>query len=308
MIKEAVTPIAIFVYNRPEILENTLEALKDNYGIENHPLIFFCDGPKINSSPETILNIKKVNELIDKINWGLSVKKIVKKENCGLANSLVEGISSVLNNYDRVIVLEDDIKTSKYFLKFMNDGLDKYVNVDIVASISGFNYPLDNVEYSKETFFLLGADCWGWATWKRSWDLFEIDGSILLKKLIKSKCIKHFDFNGNYKFSNMLRKTIKVNHSWAVKWYASMYLAKKITLYPLNSLVQNIGDKGTNVQQNNKKMLGYEIKDTPIIYFETELSESKYMKKMISNHFAKYYNLLYRCFNFIEQKLSTLFK
>jgi hypothetical protein len=304
--EKTITPIAIFVYNRPEILSLTLNALKNNVGIENHPLIFFCDGPKANSTKETIFNISQVHDIIDNIDWALSVTKISKKENRGLANSLVEGITTVLKDFDRVIVLEDDIKTSKYFLQFMNDGLVKYENCETVASISGFNYPLENTKYTKETFFLLGSDCWGWATWKRGWDLFEIDGKILLEKLIKSKKVKHFDFNGNYKFSNMLKKTIKVNHSWAVKWYASTYLSNKITLYPLHSLVQNIGDKGTNVQQNNKKMLGYETKDAPISYFETDLTESIYMRKIISNHFGKYYNIFYRFYNFIEQKLTNL--
>ncbi len=301
-------PIAIFVFDRPEILQETLDALSKNEGVENHPLIFFCDGPKEDSSEERLNNIRKVADLIEDIEWASDVKVFKKEKNAGLANSIVAGVSQVLDEYDKIIVLEDDIKTSRYFLKYMRDALTLYEDNMDVASITGFNYPLENLETDKQTFFLRGTDCWGWATWKRGWELFESDGTILLDQLTKAKAIRHFDFLGNYKFSKMLKKTIVKNHSWAVKWYASAYLANKLTLYPVKSLVQNIGDKGTNVKQNNTKILGSDIADSPVLKFETDAIESVEMHKRISEHFGKYYNIFYRGYNFLEQRIKKLIR
>ena len=296
-------PIAIFVFDRPGILQETLDALSKNEGIENYSIIFFCDGPKENSSKEHLNNINKVAEVIENINWTKDIQVYKKDKNAGLADSIVSGVSQVLEIYDSIIVLEDDIKTSPYFLKYMRDALEIYRNCDDVASISGFNYPLENVDPGKETFFLRGTDCWGWATWKQEWKLFEPDGRILLDKLKSSGSIHHFDFFGKYKFSRMLEKTIRVNHSWAVKWYASAYVANKLTLYPIKSLVQNIGDKGTNVKQNNMKMLGFDVSQKPISNFENNIVESVVMHRMIANHFGRYYNIFYRGYNYIEQKV-----
>lgn len=300
-------PIAIFVFDRPEILQETLDALSRNEGIEDYSLIFFCDGPKENSSAERLNNIQRVSTVIENITWTQDIKVYKKNKNVGLADSIVSGVSQVLETYDNIIVLEDDIKTAPYFLKYMRDALEIYKDCEDVASITGFNYPLENLNIDKETFFLRGTDCWGWATWKRGWELFEPDGTILLNKLKDSGSIYHFDFFGKYKFSKMLEKTIKVNHSWAVKWYASAYVANKVTLYPVKSLVQNIGDKGTNVKQNNMQMLGFSVSEKPIIQFEKNIIESEIMHKKISDHFGKYYNIFYRGYNFLEQKVRNLF-
>jgi hypothetical protein len=297
-------PIAIFVFDRPDILQETLDALSKNQGIEKHQLIFFCDGPCENENSVRLKNIEKVYKVIESIKWSKDVKVFKKSKNFGLANSIVNGVSQVLNDYENVIVLEDDIKTSPFFLKYMRDSLLLYKNNLDVVSISGFNYPLENINVDYETFFLKGTDCWGWATWQRGWAFFEPDAKILLRKINEKKIKKHFDFNGNYKFSKMLKKTIRKNHSWAVKWYASAYLANKYTLYPVKSLVKNIGDKGTNVKQNNLKMLGHDISMKEIVSFEIKVEQSEFMYAQISNHFAKYYNIFYRIHNFLEQKIK----
>jgi hypothetical protein len=144
-------------------------------------------------------------------------------------------------------VLEDDMVTSPWFLRYMNDALECYKDEEQVISIHGYIYPVK--AKLPETFFLKGADCWGWATWKRGWDLFEPDGQKLLSELRARDLTYQFDFDGAYGYTNDLEEQVNGTiNSWAIRWYASAFLLGKITLYPGSSLIHNIGidDSGTH--------------------------------------------------------------
>jgi len=292
-------PIVVFAYNRPEVLKETLFALKNNIGIADHTLIFFCDGPKANAGTADLQKINQVRSLIQDINWSKAVIVNVKDKNEGLANSIVKGITEVLNEYDAIIVLEDDIKTSPFFLRYMVDALNIYKKEEDVISISGYNYPIQSSS-AEETFFIRGADCWGWATWKRGWKLFENDGQLLFDALVESDLLYDFNFSGSYKYSTMLKKTIKVNHSWAVKWYASAYLNNKLTLYPRDSLVENIGagTNGTNTKNENPLVFSGIKINAPIINFEKQIKEDKTMRRAMADHMRKFTNIRFRILNY----------
>jgi hypothetical protein len=126
----------------------------------------------------------------------------------------------------------------------MNEALDTYEYEDRVISITGYIYPVR--QELPETFFLRGADCWGWATWKRGWDIFNSDGSALLREIEASGQQDDFNFGGSYLYTHMLREQVEGrNSSWAIRWYASAFLKNKLTLYPGLSVVRNIGIDGS---------------------------------------------------------------
>jgi hypothetical protein len=163
-----------------------------------------------------------------------------------LARNIVEGISELIVKFGELIVLEDDLVTAPHFLSFMNEGLTCYRDEAGVISLSAYVYPVACT--LPETFFIRGADCWGWATWKRGWDLFESDGGKLLAELKGRKLCRTFDFNGSFGYTRMLRAQIAGRtDSWAIRWYASAFLNNKLTLYPGCSLIRNIGNDGTGV-------------------------------------------------------------
>lgn len=299
-------PILIFAYNRPEVLKCTIKSLFENFGFEQHPIIIYCDGPKINAKDEDKKNIANIQEIIKSFNWPNLPTIIIQKENLGLAKSIVNGVTETLKIFEQVIVLEDDIQTSPYFLDFMTKSLIFYKDHPDVISITGFNYPLDNNSIPDETFFLKGTECWSWATWRKGWYYFEIDGQKLYNKLKKRKLFYYFDFKGSYNFSGMLKKTIKINHSWAVKWYASAYLADKYTLYPKYSLVENIGEQGTNQSQNHRKMLGKIEQLKPISNFNKNVVQSDLAYNSIARHFKIYNNIIYRIYNFLIEKIVNV--
>ncbi|MDD4082332.1 MAG: glycosyltransferase [Sphaerochaetaceae bacterium] len=154
-------PIVLFVYSRLDHTKRTVEALKNNLLADESNLIIFSDAPKNEKSKKAVEEVRKY---IHSIKGFKSVKIIERKNNVGLANSIIDGVTKVVNKYGKIIVLEDDLVTSKYFLNFMNDSLELYKNESKVISISGYTYPVGGLA---ETFFIKGTDCWGWATWKR---------------------------------------------------------------------------------------------------------------------------------------------
>lgn len=240
-------PIALFVYDRPEHTRKTVIALLDNELAGQSDLFIFSDGAKKSASESNVLEVRRY---IKTITGFKSVTIIERPANLGLAKSVIDGVTAICDRYGKIIVLEDDLITSPYFLRFMNQALSKYALDEQVISIHGYCYPVANGLPSM--FFLRGADCWGWATWKRGWDLFEQDARKLYAALQAGGETKEFDFEGHYGYTEMLRQQIdgKIN-SWAIRWYASAFLAHKLTLYPGVSLVQNIGNDNSGTHRGD---------------------------------------------------------
>lgn len=236
-------PIVLFVYNRPWHTQQTIEALEKNELARESELFIYSDAAK-NASDSA--QVTKVREYIRSINGFKKITIIERKKNWGLANSIIDGVTTIVNQYGKIIVLEDDLVTSSHFLKFMNTSLLMYENEINVACIHGYIYPIKDLP---ETFFIRGADCWGWATWKDKWAIFEPDGQKLLDELKQKNLSKEADFSNTTNYSQMLKDQILGNNnSWAVRWYISAFLKEMLCLYPGKSYVQNIGtdDSGTH--------------------------------------------------------------
>ncbi|KKP37069.1 MAG: hypothetical protein UR23_C0008G0002 [Candidatus Roizmanbacteria bacterium GW2011_GWA2_32_13] len=279
------SPIVLFVYNRPEHTQKTVESLQKNFLAEESDLFIFSDGPK---NDLDVVKVQEVRNYIKKISGFKSTAISEKDKNLGLANSIISGVTDIVNKFGKIIVLEDDMISSPYFLEFMNEALDIYGNEKKVISIHGYIYPIKNKLKEKlpETFFLKGADCWGWATWKRGWNLFEPDGGKLLRELEERNLLHEFDFNGSYPYSNMLRRQIAgQNDSWAIRWYASAFLRDKLTLYPRESLIQNIGLDNSGTHAGNSY-----LKETALVKEKIEISripaeENVTAKKILARYF-----------------------
>jgi hypothetical protein len=230
-------PIALFVYRRPEHTRACLDKLKANALADQSDLFVFSDGPR---NPEAAEGVSRVRALLQGLTGFRSVTVVARETNLGLAKSIISGVTDIVDRFGQVIVLEDDLVTSPHFLRYMNEALDLYRDREEVAGIHAYIYPVQG--NLPDTFFLRGADCWGWATWKRGWALFDPDGKNLLARLRAQGLTHAFDRNGAYPYTRMLEDQIAGrNDSWAVRWYASAFLAEKLTLYPGRSLVKNIG-------------------------------------------------------------------
>lgn len=275
----SLAPIVLFTYDRLDHTKRTIEALKNNKLADQSELIIYSDAAKNQKSQE------KVNQLrsyLKSVEGFKSVQVIEQKENIGLAESIITGVSRVVEQYSRVIVLEDDLETSPFFLTYMNEGLERFDNHDRVASIHGYRYPIA----SDECFFIKGADCWGWATWKNKWELFEPNGQVLLNQIMESKLSHEFDCDGNYPYLKMLKDQIEGNNdSWAVRWRASAFLNNQLTLYYKGSLVKNIGNDNSGTHSSLTNQFDVDLISEYNGIPEIEVEESVKHKKL----FGRFY-------------------
>lgn len=261
MTESKFAPIALFTYCRPWHTQKTVEALLANHESSETDLYIFSDAPKNEKAIEGVLNTRKY---IHTITGFKNVHIIEREKNWGLANSLIDGISKIVNEYGKVIVVEDDIVASPFFLQYMNEGLELYKNDNKVASIHAYVYPTQ--KKLPETFFIQGADCWGWATWKRAWDIFNSNTQELLDEIVQKKLQRKFDFDYTYPYVDMLKNQIngKVN-SWAIRWYASAFLKDMYTLYPGQAMAKQIGMDGVGATHSGKTdIYNVELCMTPI--------------------------------------------
>jgi hypothetical protein len=193
-------------------------------------------------------------------------------------------VTEIVNRFGKIIVVEDDILTSPYFLKFMNEALALYRDEEQVISVLGYLYPMK--AQLPETFFLKDNECWGWATWKRGWDLFEPDGCKLLAELERRKLTRKFDINGSYPFTQILRDHIKGRLStWDIHWQASAFLHDKLTLYPGRSLVNNIGHDSSGEHCEETTCFDVEVSQTPIKIEKIPLLESAFALAQLESYF-----------------------
>jgi len=234
-------PIALFVYSRPKHLQKCIDSLLANPEAPDSDIFIFSDGPK---REEHRPQVEKVRDLVRNVVGFKSVNLIARNTNLGLSRSIISGVTEILSNYESAVILEDDLVVSNCFLHYMNRALSMYREDESVASIHGYCYPVKTT--LPETFFIQGADCWGWATWRRAWKHFDEDGSRLLQQLRERKLQRKFDFDRVHPYEKMLKDQIRgKNDSWAIRWYASAFLKGMFTLYPGRSQVSNIGFDGS---------------------------------------------------------------
>ncbi len=270
-------PIAIFAFNRPGHLSNLFTTLLTNPEAEFSEIYLFIDGPRTHDEKKLTSETKKIGLDFSKF---LNLNIFQNEKNLGLSESILGGIDKVLLTHDRVIVLEDDLELSPNFLRFINRGLEVHKSDLSVASIQGFS--LIDLRPPETSYFLRGADCWGWATWSNRWESLVRDPRILLDQLRKRKLTRNFDLNGAYPYTNLLeRNCAGVVDSWAIRWHASMFLEEKFSLYPAKSLVKNMGRDGSGTHGGNPKESQPDFTEKPIEYSWTKPQEiPRFVRKL----------------------------
>ncbi|MCS6833270.1 MAG: hypothetical protein NZ521_06830, partial [Flammeovirgaceae bacterium] len=280
-------PIVLFVYNRPKHTLRTLEALAQNALSGESVLFIFCDGAKALATKEERNAIAEVRKIVRSKQWCKEVHIVERHENWGLANSIMAGVTSIIRKYGKVIVLEDDILTSRGFLTFMNQALDLYEHESSVMHVSGYLPPVSSS--LPTTFFLRLATCWGWATWKRAWEKFNPNPHDHLDFLMKNHLLDTFDLDGANPFSAQLIANAEGTlYTWAIKWYASIFRESGLSLHPYPSLTQNFGNDGSGQSTDARaahfswSSLAENISPAPI-----PLEESLQARKAVAEFYKK---------------------
>ena len=235
------SPILLFVYNRPAHTRRCIESLSRNSLAVESELFIYADGAKDQTVSD---EVEEVRQYIRSIQGFKKVTLIERNENWGLARNIIDGVSTQVQKYGKVIVLEDDLVVAPHFLRFMNDALETYQDEPKVGHIQACDFTQD--ASLPDTFLIKWTGSWGWATWDRAWKHFNPNGKELLQELETRKLTYTFDFNGKYGFTRMLRRQIEgKNNSWAIRWNASLFLKDILSLNVGRSLVQNEGFDGS---------------------------------------------------------------
>lgn len=263
-------PIALFVYNRPKHTERTLKFLQQNELAAESRLFIFSDGPKTPADQEKVQELRDYLKTVDGFR---SVEIIERKENLGLANSIIAGVSRLVKDYGQIIVFEDDLISSSHTLTYFNEALNVYRKEEKVMHIGAYMYPLKD-EQLPESFFYRAATSWGWATWERAWQHFEPNIDVLLKQFDAPKR-NAFSIEKTMNFWKQMQDFKKGrNNSWAIRWYASIFLKGGLTLNPAQSLVNNIGHDGSGIHSGINDIYNVVINPKPVKTFPTEIKEN----------------------------------
>ena len=236
-------PVALFVYARPEHTRKTVEALQMNELAAETDLMVFSDAARTDDK-EGAVAVDAVREYVAGITGFNSLTVHHRSENYGLAKSIISGVTEVVEQFGRVIVLEDDIVTSPGFLRFMNDALERYQDESKVWHISGWNYPISPAGLP-EAFFYRVMHCWGWATWAEKWSGFDKNPERLMREW-DSGMISRFNLDGAAdSWGQVTANASGQLNTWAVFWYAAIFEQDGLCLQPTVSFVRNIGFDGS---------------------------------------------------------------
>ena len=277
-------PILLFVYNRPEHTRRCIESLTRNALAANSTLYIYADGAKDTTQQSAV---DEVRSYLRTISGFKTMNLIERKDNWGLARNIIDGVTTQVNRYGKVIVLEDDLVVAPYFLQFMNDALETYKDEPKVGHIQACDFTQD--PSLPETFLIKWTGSWGWATWERAWKHFNPDGKALLEELEQRKLTYTFDFNGKYGFTRMLRRQIEgKNNSWAIRWNASLFLKDILSLNVGRSLVQNEGFDGSGTNCGGGGLYASNLHLAPLpVQKISPIEENKAARQAFVRYYAR---------------------
>lgn len=302
-------PVVVFSYNRPNHLRRTLEALSKNDLASESVLYIYCDGPKPDATEEQKQKIIANREVAHAATGFKEIHVSEADKNKGLANSIISGVTEVIGIYGKVVVLEDDLLTSPYFLNYMNAALDFYQNRPAVMSISANRPPADKMEipsdYHYDVFVCLRSYSTGWGTWKDRWDRVDWTMDYLDEFLKHREQINAFNRAGDDMTDLLLMQREGKIDSWALRFAFAHFKEHSVAILPCVSYVDNIGFDGTGIHsgvdvsneyRNDLSLCAENPRFVDVLYEDTRIINAFY------NRFCRKRRPLY------QRVVNTLFR
>lgn len=283
-------PLAIFCFKRLDTLKATLASLEKCRNFREYRIFIFSDQARPDVPGESA-KVENVRAFLRSWSCGKACELIFQDFNLGLRKSISLGVTKLVQEHGDVIVLEDDIVVSPVFLDYMQTGLDKFRNNDAVWQISAYFTPTRKKRL--DPGFLRVPSCWGWATWSRAWKHYSDNLEELLDSIPEDR-ISDFNINSSYDYLGALQRNKNgTQNTWHVRWYAAMFRAHALALYPGLSLTKNIGfsPEGTNCQPSatdlvfHKQSVSRILPRLDIIPDGTKVSESEKLLNEMAGFF-----------------------
>lgn len=276
-------PIVLFTYNRLKHTKQTVEALQANVYAADSELYIYSDAPKNEKAAESVTEVR---EYIHSITGFKKITIIERVENWGLARNIIDGVTKIVNEYGKIIVLEDDIVTSKWFLKYMNDALKVYEDKPEVIEINGYTLPVeDNPE--EKLFFLKIGGCWGWATWADRWKYFEREPE-KIKQSFTEDDVYEFNFSntepGN--FAQIEYNCTGRLYTWAIFWDYVVF-RRGVSLNSSISLSKNCGFDASGEHCSSTNHYDVNVAQNPVKCFPLKVKENAFYRGKHEEYYKK---------------------
>ncbi len=277
-------PVIVFCYNRKEHLERTLYALEQNRLADQSSVYIFSDGSRGEKDKEAVNDVRNfLRNYKEKANFQ-NIEVVESDRNRGLANSIIGGVSRIIEEYGKVIVLEDDLVTSVDFLEYMNQALNFYKENEKIWSVTGYTLPLKRLRtYKNDVYLSYRASSWAWGTWKDRWETVDWDVKDFEELCHNKEKQKQLNRGGREMFQMLKDQQEGRNNSWAIRWCYSQSKQDKFTVHPKFCKVRNIGGDGTGENSLATKKYQTEIDDTPVIF--RNVMQDKRMLKQFRNYY-----------------------
>jgi hypothetical protein len=235
-------PIALFVYKRLDHTQRTIEALRANALASESELYVFSDAPRDAAAMDAVQSVRDCVKAIDGFK---SVTVVEREANLGVDANIIDAVTTLCDRFGKVIVVEDDLVTSPWFLTYMNRGLDLYADQPRVMQVAGFQFPIES-RHPRRAGLLRYTTCWGWGTWKRAWDQFDAEATGYQKLVDDDALRRAFDADGTHDYFGLLKRVVDGElDAWDIRWYLSVFMQNGLALFPRKSLVHNIGFDGS---------------------------------------------------------------
>ena len=256
-------PVAVFCYNRPDHLKRAIAALQKNAGADQSEIWFFSDGPAGDGDQTAVAEVRKVIANVE----GFKKVRVVKNDvNRGLAASVISGVSKVMEENDACIVLEDDLETAPFFLDFLNSGLSCYADDSEIFSVSGYCPPIAIPDdYAAEAFRFSRINSWGWGTWRNRWSRVDWDVKDFEAFISNKSLVKQLTRQGKDLPVMLLKQQTGKIGSWAVRFNQACFREGKTNIYPVRSLVRNMGADGSGTHVRSTGKYRVQLSPKPLI-------------------------------------------
>ena len=246
------SPIVIFAFNRPVAVKNTVASLQRNPESKDSDLYIFVDGPRIGRKDEED-KVNEVRNFVKNISGFKSLHYSFSERNRGLAESVINGVTEVLNQYGSVIVVEDDLVLMPNFLNYMNQGLARYKDDNRVMSVCGHSCKVTPPKgYPFSAYFFTRSSSWGWGTWKNRWE--GVDWQLNDWTAVEANRKSFVQSQGSDVFKMLRDWKYGKNHSWAIRFCYAQYVTNRLSVIPCKSFVNNNGfdGDGTNCKRYSR--------------------------------------------------------
>lgn len=282
-------PIIIFVYNRADHFSRTYSALAACKEAKESDLFIFSDGAKNEAGAVKVNEVRSAVASVKDAGDFRSVTVTESPVNKGLAASVINGVTQIINKYGRAIVVEDDCAVSPYFLHYMNGALDFYKDNKKIGSVAGYCPPITLPDNYKSDVFAAHRSCsWTWATWSDRWQNIDWELKEFSDFCKSPKLIKNLNANGSDRFMRLYRQTKGNGSSWSVRFGAHLVRNGLLTVYPRYSYNQNIGcdESGVHSKSDDAEKMRVDLsKAIPSPVF-TDVEIDNRIQKIMKKHYS----------------------